>query len=295
MRGEHILDPHTGRPPAGLLSVTITGDDLGTADAYATAAFAMGEAGPGWTASLRRYEALCILADGRRSSTPGFPLARPRDRKRRAAISSASRRRLFTRYIARSAAASSSSSLSSRSSSIATTPMLAATSILTSPAVTVIDRSVSVGLRRDLARLPRGHVEDERRELVAAEAPDHVGGAQPAAKHLRGRPQHLVAGEVAGGVVHELEVVEVEQEQRAVLALPLHPPQLATQPLHEPAPVEEPRERVVVGEPAELALGLLAVADVLDLEHVVERARRSAPRTRVVLTATQSGVPSARR
>ena len=67
------LDPHTRRPPAGVLSVTITGPELATADAYATAAFAMGEAGPHWTARLRGYEAMTILADGRVLSTPGFP------------------------------------------------------------------------------------------------------------------------------------------------------------------------------------------------------------------------------
>lgn len=72
-RGAHVLDPHTRRPPAGVLSVTITGPDLATADAYATAAFAMGEGGPGWTARLVGYEAMTILADGRVLSTPGFP------------------------------------------------------------------------------------------------------------------------------------------------------------------------------------------------------------------------------
>src|SRR5207253_6327807 len=71
-RGDHVLDPHTGRPPYGVLSVTAVGPELGTADAYATAAFAMGEAGPEWTARLRNYEALTILADGRVLSTPGF-------------------------------------------------------------------------------------------------------------------------------------------------------------------------------------------------------------------------------
>ena len=73
-RGQHVLDPHTHRPPSGILSVTITGPDLATADAYATAAFAMGAArAPHWTARLRGYEALTILADGRVLSTPGFP------------------------------------------------------------------------------------------------------------------------------------------------------------------------------------------------------------------------------
>jgi len=72
-RGAHVRDPHTGRPPDGVLSVTVSGPDLGTADAYATAAFAMGAAGPAWTARLRGYEASTILADGRVLSTPGFP------------------------------------------------------------------------------------------------------------------------------------------------------------------------------------------------------------------------------
>ncbi len=77
-RGEHVLDPHAGAPPTGILSVTVTGPELGTADAYATAAFAMGGHRAGnWTARLRGYEAMTILADGRVLLTPGFPQARP--------------------------------------------------------------------------------------------------------------------------------------------------------------------------------------------------------------------------
>jgi thiamine biosynthesis lipoprotein len=75
LRGEHVFDPHTHRPPEGVLSVTITGPDLATADAYATAAFAMGTDGPSWTARLRGYEGMTLLADGRSLRTPGFPSA----------------------------------------------------------------------------------------------------------------------------------------------------------------------------------------------------------------------------
>lgn len=74
-RGAHVFDPHTRRPPSDVLSVTITGPELGTADAYATAAFAMGAAGPAWTARLRGYEAMTLTADGHTLRTPGFPLA----------------------------------------------------------------------------------------------------------------------------------------------------------------------------------------------------------------------------
>jgi len=71
-RGPHIVDPHTGRPPRGVDSVTVVGPDLGTADAYATAAFAMGEEGPAWTARLRGHEAMTVLEGDRVVCTPGF-------------------------------------------------------------------------------------------------------------------------------------------------------------------------------------------------------------------------------
>jgi thiamine biosynthesis lipoprotein len=73
-RGMHVLDPHTGRPPEGLLSVTVTGPDLAVADAYATAVFAMGYPGAlGWSAA--GYEVFGIKAEGGTWRTPGFPAA----------------------------------------------------------------------------------------------------------------------------------------------------------------------------------------------------------------------------
>jgi thiamine biosynthesis lipoprotein len=72
-RGEHIVDPWTAAAPSGVLSVTVTGPDLGIADALSTAAFAMGADGPAWTLGLDGYEAMTILADGTVLCTPGFP------------------------------------------------------------------------------------------------------------------------------------------------------------------------------------------------------------------------------
>jgi thiamine biosynthesis lipoprotein len=71
-RGAHIVDPHTGRPPQGVRSVTVTGAELGTTDALATAIFAMGTRGTSWTARLRDHEALTLLEDGRAMRTLGF-------------------------------------------------------------------------------------------------------------------------------------------------------------------------------------------------------------------------------
>jgi thiamine biosynthesis lipoprotein len=50
-RGGHIIDGRTGCPARGLLSITIIAGDLTTADATATAAFAMGAYGAHWAAA----------------------------------------------------------------------------------------------------------------------------------------------------------------------------------------------------------------------------------------------------
>jgi thiamine biosynthesis lipoprotein len=71
-RGAHVIDPHTGRPPHGLLSATVAGPDLATADGYATAIFAMGADGPAWAAGLTGYETLCITTQHTVLSTPGL-------------------------------------------------------------------------------------------------------------------------------------------------------------------------------------------------------------------------------
>ncbi|WNF01838.1 FAD:protein FMN transferase [Streptomyces luomodiensis] len=72
-RGAHVLDPHTGRPATGLLSLTLTGRHLTRTDAYATAAFAMGGGARAWVEALDGHEALGITAAGEVWRTPGFP------------------------------------------------------------------------------------------------------------------------------------------------------------------------------------------------------------------------------
>jgi hypothetical protein len=68
---------------------------------------------------------------------------------------------------------------------------------------------------RDLARARRavgGEVGDEHEELVAAVAGHEVGRAGGALEPARRLAQQLVAGLVAVGVVHLLEVVQVDVE-----------------------------------------------------------------------------------
>lgn len=71
-RGEHIIDPRTGRAPDGLLSMTVVGPSLTYADAFATAAFVMGESGLHWIAGVDGYEALAITRDRRTVWTSGM-------------------------------------------------------------------------------------------------------------------------------------------------------------------------------------------------------------------------------
>jgi thiamine biosynthesis lipoprotein len=64
-RGRHVVNPLTGEPAADLRSVTVVGRDLGLADAYATAAMAMGPRALRWLATLADHEALVVDEAGR--------------------------------------------------------------------------------------------------------------------------------------------------------------------------------------------------------------------------------------
>ena len=71
-RGDHVLDPRTGLPARGLASVTVIGSDLALADAYSTAAVALGENGMAWLATRRGVDAMGVTDDRTVIVTPGF-------------------------------------------------------------------------------------------------------------------------------------------------------------------------------------------------------------------------------
>lgn len=73
-RGYHVVDPYRGAPARELCSVTVVGRDLGLADAYATAALAMGAGGVEWLAGLTGHESAVVTADGRCFRSEGLPL-----------------------------------------------------------------------------------------------------------------------------------------------------------------------------------------------------------------------------
>jgi FAD:protein FMN transferase len=79
-RGAHIIDPHTGLPATGLVSVTVIGPHLTLADAYATAAVAMGGAAAReWIEALDGYCGFAVEADGTTWETTGFDACRVTD------------------------------------------------------------------------------------------------------------------------------------------------------------------------------------------------------------------------
>jgi thiamine biosynthesis lipoprotein len=76
-RGDHLIDPRSGRAASLAASASVTGPDLGLADALATALAVAGEPGLALIEPLDGYEALVISIDGSRRWTEGFPLAPP--------------------------------------------------------------------------------------------------------------------------------------------------------------------------------------------------------------------------
>ncbi|WP_245757313.1 FAD:protein FMN transferase [Amycolatopsis xylanica] len=73
-RGSHIVDGRTGAAASGLVSVTVAAPDLTSADALATAIFAMGRDGIAWAAE-QDCEVFIVDADRKVHRSAGLRLA----------------------------------------------------------------------------------------------------------------------------------------------------------------------------------------------------------------------------
>ena len=71
-RGEHIYNPKTNNPSKELLSLTVTGPDIITADVLATAMFAGGKDALSLIEEFDGYEFFCITSDEHAIMTPGM-------------------------------------------------------------------------------------------------------------------------------------------------------------------------------------------------------------------------------
>ena len=100
-------------------------------------------------------------------------------------------------------------------------------------------------------------VVEQHEELVAAVAGEQPARLLDAAEPRGDPPQQPVARHVAERVVDELEVVEVDEQQRdGALAL-ARAGHRGAQPRVELRAVGQPGQRIVAGQPAQLRLGLL--------------------------------------
>lgn len=76
-RGAHLFDPFSGVHRARLASATVCGDDLGLADALATALVVGGEEVLRTVEQLDGYEAFAVRRDRSWTATNNFPMATP--------------------------------------------------------------------------------------------------------------------------------------------------------------------------------------------------------------------------
>jgi thiamine biosynthesis lipoprotein len=74
-RGLHLYEPRSGRPATTFASVTVVGPDLGLADAWSTAAAAMGDSALAWLATLDGYHAFVVGHDGSTARVGFAPVA----------------------------------------------------------------------------------------------------------------------------------------------------------------------------------------------------------------------------
>ena len=82
---------------------------------------------------------------------------------------------------------------------------------------------------------------EDHGQLVAAQAREHVGLAHLLPQQLGDAPDHGVAGLVAEAVVDELEVVDVEQQYGAALAVASRLGDAIGELLLEAAPIQRAR------------------------------------------------------
>jgi thiamine biosynthesis lipoprotein len=79
-RGPHLIDPHSMEARCRVASASVTGPDLGLADALATALAVAGEEELTTVDRLDGYEAFVITHDGSWVTTTNFPFASDADR-----------------------------------------------------------------------------------------------------------------------------------------------------------------------------------------------------------------------
>ena len=106
-------------------------------------------------------------------------------------------------------------------------------------------------------RIAQAGAAREHHELLAAPASDEVLSPHHPHEHRRGQAQHRISGEMSERVVHPLEVIDVDDDERERRPMPDRIGHLSVQSLVEIAAIVEVSERVPHGRVVEPALRLV--------------------------------------
>ena len=121
---------------------------------------------------------------------------------------------------------------------------------------------------RDLAGvLDVADLVEQHRELVATQAARRVLGADRVGDAPGDLDQEAVALAVPQRVVHGLEVIEIQEQDRRHVALASPPAERMADAIREQGSIGETRERIVEGLVAELFLERGALGHVVGIHH----------------------------
>ncbi|OIQ77431.1 hypothetical protein GALL_408740 [mine drainage metagenome] len=138
-----------------------------------------------------------------------------------------------------------------------------------------VDRAANaLQRRRDVVARSQPLQHDD--DLVAAEPRDGVGRAHRLDQPCRHRAQQRVAGGVTVAVVDLLEIVEIENAHGDVAALRVDLRQRLLEPQVQPAAIEQAGQRVMLGQPRDVAMLLLQPTAQVERVHAVADQPRDA-------------------
>jgi hypothetical protein len=123
-------------------------------------------------------------------------------------------------------------------------------------------QALGAGLRLRLTAL-----REDQGEFIAAQAGEEVAGTDQLGQLIGNPPEHDIADLVATQVIDVLELVQIQKQDGALVTVTLGLIEDALEVLVETPPVVQSGQRVMIGEPDQARLGLLAV--VLELLHAI--------------------------
>ena len=120
---------------------------------------------------------------------------------------------------------------------------------------------------RDTLRLMNAAALQQHAELVAAQTRQRVARSHAVAQQLADLQQQPISGRVAAGIVDQLELVQIEIEQRMAGALLARTLQHLLQAPVELAAVEQTGQQIVTGAPAHLAVEPALLGHIMKDQH----------------------------